>query len=110
MALVTGVELADALDLEYDDEDPDPVLDQVAQAADDLVGSLLSTAAYDAEPAPCKEAALAVGVELYQARTASGGQPVSVDFTPGSYRLSLWITKRCGALWQPYANVNGMVG
>lgn len=110
MALVTGIELAEALELPYDELDPDPVIDQVATAADDIVGALLTTAAYDAEPAPCKEAALSVGVELYQARTAAGGQPVSVDFTPGAYRLSVWTIKRVHALVMPYANVGGLVG
>jgi hypothetical protein len=70
MALVTGEELADALDLEYDDP-TDDVLDQIAEASDDIVGSLITTAAYTAEPAACKEAAIAVGVEIFQARTAS---------------------------------------
>ena len=106
MALVTGGDLADALDLDY----PDAVLDQVAEAADDIVGALLTTAAYDVEPAPCKEAALAVGVELYQARTAAGGQAVATDFSPGPYRLSVWLTRRVHALIMPYANVGGLVG
>ena len=109
MSLVTGQDLADALELDY--EAPlDAVLDQVAQAADDIVGALITTAAYDVEPAPCKEAALAVGVELFQARTASGGQAVATDFSPGPYRLSVWLTKRVHALVMPYANVNGLVG
>ena len=106
MALVTGGDLADALDLDYHDA----VLDQVAEAADDIVGALLTTAAYDIEPAPCKEAALAVGVELYQARTAAGGQAVATDFSPGPYRLSVWLTRRVHALIMPYANVGGLVG
>lgn len=110
MALVTGEELAAALDLDYDVEDPDPVLDQVAEAADDIVAALLTDGAYELEPAPCKEAALAVAVEIFQARTASGGQAVSVDFTPGPYRLSVWLTRRIHALIWPYANVSGWVG
>jgi hypothetical protein len=109
MPLVTGQELADALDLDYAAPEDD-VLDQVAEAADDIVGALITTAAYDAEPAPCKEAALAVGVELFQARTAAGGQAVATDFTPGPYRLSVWLTKRVHALIMPYANVNGLIG
>jgi len=109
VALVTGQELADALDLDY--LDPlDAVLDQVAEAADDVVGSLITAAADVAEPAACKEAALSVGVEMFQARTAAGGQPVATDFTPGPYRLSVWMTKRVHALLAPYMKVGGMVG
>lgn len=110
MSLVTGLDLATALDLPYDVQDPDVVLDQVAEAADDIVASLLSDGAYELAPAPCKEAALSVAVELFQARTASGGQPVSLDFTPGQYRLSVWLTRRVHALVMPYADVNGLVG
>lgn len=109
MSLVTGQDLADALDLDYAPPE-DAVLDQVAEAADDIVGALITTAAYAVEPAPCKEAALAVGVELFQARTASGGQAVATDFTPGPYRLSVWLTRRVHALIMPYANVGGLVG
>lgn len=109
MALVTGLDLAVALDLDYPG-DYDATLDQVAEAADDIVGALLTTAAYAVEPAPCKEAALTVAVELFQARTAAGGQAVASDFTPGPYRLSVWLTKRVHALVMPYANVNGLIG
>jgi hypothetical protein len=109
MALVDGQELAAALDLDYV-APMDDVLDQVAEAADDIVGSLLTTTAYAAEPAACKEAALSVGVEIFQARTAAGGQAVATDFSPGPYRLSVWMTRRVMALLSPYLNVGGMVG
>jgi hypothetical protein len=109
VALVTGQDLADALDLDYD-APIDDVLDQIAEAADDIVGSLITTAAYTAEHAACKEAALSVGVEIFQARTAAGGQAVATDFTPGPYRLSLWLTKRVMALLAPYLKIGGMVG
>lgn len=109
MALVTGEELADALDLEYA-EPLDAVLDQVSDAADDIVGALITTGAYELEPAACKEAALAVGIEIFQSRTAAGGQAVAVDFTPGPYRLSVWLTRRVMSLLGPYLNVGGMVG
>lgn len=109
MALLTGQELADALDLDYSTP-LDDVLDQVAEAADDIVGSLITAAAKTAEPAPLREAALSVGVEMFQARTAAGGQAVATDFTPGPYRLSVWMTKRVQALLAPYLRVEGMVG
>ena len=109
MALVTGQELADALDLDYV-APIDADLNQIAEASDDIVGSLITTAAYTAEPAACKEAALAVGVEIFQARTAAGGQAVATDFSPGAYRLSVWVTKRVMALLAPYLNMGGVVG
>lgn len=109
MALLTGQELADALDLDYV-APIDDVLDQIAETSDDIVGSLITAAAYTAEPAAVKEAAVAVGVEIFQARTAAGGQAVATDFTPGAYRLSVWVTRRVMALLAPYLNVNGMIG
>jgi hypothetical protein len=108
MALLTGQELADALQIEYDG-DIEPVLDQVAEAASDLIGYLITTAAVTAEPPLCKEAALSVGSEIFQARTAAGGEAVAIDFTPGP-RMSVWITRRVMALLGPYLKVGGMVG
>jgi len=109
MALVDGQELADALEIDYAAPDDD-VLDQVAEAASDLVVSIITTAAATAEPPLCKEAALAVAVEMFQARTAAGGQAVSVDMTPGPYRLSVWITRRVQGILAPYLDTGGLVG
>jgi hypothetical protein len=106
--LVTGAELAEVLDLDY--EPGDEPFDQLAQAARDIVGSIITSAALAAAPPACREAALSVAMEMYQARTAAGGQAVSVDFTAGPYRLSLWITKRVQAILAPYLNVRGMIG
>ena len=66
--------------------------------------------ALGAENAACKEAALQVGIEIYQARTSVGGQIVAVYFTPGPYRLSVWLILRVYALIGPYMNPAGMVG
>lgn len=109
MALITGQELADALDLDYV-APIDDVLDQIAAASTALVGSLITATALAAEPAACKEAAVSVGVEIFQARTAAGGQAVATDFSPGPYRLSAWLINRIKALIAPYAKVGGMVG
>ena len=108
MALVTGEELAEALDLDYDP--PTEPYDQIAAAADDIVGVLLTDAAYELEPPACKEAALSVAIEIYQARTAAGGQAVATDYSPGPYRLSVWITRRVMSLLGPYMNTKGMIG
>jgi len=108
MALLTGEELAEALQLEYD-EPLDDVLDQVAEAASDLIGYLITPAALLAEPSACKEAALSVGSEIFQARTAAGGEAVAIDFTPAP-RMSVWVTRRVMALLAPYLNMKGVVG
>ena len=109
MALVTGEELADNLDIEY--VDPyDDVLDQVADAACILIGYLITATAFAAEPSPVKEAAMSVAVEMFQARTSAGGEAVSVDFTPGPYRLSVWLTRRVMAVLAPYLDMKGVVG
>ena len=108
MALVTGQELADVLELDY--EPGDEPYDQIAAAADDIVASIITDAAYELEPPACKEAALSVAVEIYQARTAAGGQAVATDYSPGPYRLSVWITRRVASLLGPYMNTKGMIG
>ncbi len=106
MALVTGQELAVVLDLDYV---ADP-FDQVADSADAIVRHLLTPDAYGAEPSPAKEAALSVALEIWQARYSAGGQAVSVDFSPGPYRLSTALTRRVMALLGPYMDARGMVG
>jgi len=109
MALLTGQELATNLDIAYAVPDI-VVLDSVALAASDLVGYLITTTALAAEPAACKQAAMSVGVEIFQARQSAGGEAISVDFTPGPYRLSVWLTKRVMALLTPYLDMKTQVG
>ena len=108
MALLTGEELAFALNLDY--EGVETEFDDVSTAACDIIGGLITTAAFDEEPMAVRAATLSVGVEIYQARTAAGGQPVGVDLSPGPYRLSVWLTRRVMSLLGPYMNAKGMVG
>ena len=109
MALVTGEELADNLQIEHD-EASEAVLDQVADAASLLIGYLMTSAALTAEPSPCKEAAMSVAVEMFQARSSAGGEAVSMDFTPGPYRVSVWLTRRVMGVIAPYLDMKGVVG
>ena len=109
MALLTGAELAENLEIAYVAPDA-AVLDDVALAASDLIGYLITDAAVIAEPAACKQATMSVGVEIFQARTAAGGEAVSMDFTAGPYRLSVWVTKRVMALLTPYLDMKTQVG
>jgi hypothetical protein len=107
MPLVTGDDLATLLDLDYPPVEP---FDQVAKAADDVVRALLTPEAYNASYPACKEAALSVAVEIYQSRYSAGGQAVASDFSPGPYRLSVWMTRRVMSLLGPYLDVRGVVG
>lgn len=107
MALIDGTDLAGVLGLTYASDSAS--FDQVASAADAVVTGLLTPRDHTGHPA-CVEAALAVGVEVWQSRTAAGGQPVALDFTPSTYRLSSYLTKRVSALVASCADVRGMVG
>ena len=109
MALVTGALLAENLDIDYVAPDV-AILDQVADAASDLIGYLITDQAVIDEPSACKEAAMSVAVEMFQARTSAGGEAVSVDFTPGPYRLSVWVTRRVMGILAPYLDMKGVVG
>jgi len=110
MALVDGEALALVLDLEYvADDDDGPGFDQVAAAADTIVSGLLTAGDHDAHEQD-REAALAVATEIFQARTAPGGQPVGIDFQPGAYRLSTYLTRRVSQLTATCADVAGWVG
>ena len=109
MALVTGALLAENLDIDYVAPDA-AILDQVAEAASDLIGYLITDQAVIDEPSACKEAAMSVAVEMFQARTSAGGEAVSVDFTPGPYRLSVWVTRRVMGILAPYLDMKGVVG
>jgi hypothetical protein len=107
MTLITGPELASALQLTYASQAD--TFDQVAAAADSVMVGLLSPADHSSHAA-CREAAISVGMEMYTARTAVGGSPVASDFTPGAYRLSAWLTRRVQAVSARCWNVAGWVG
>lgn len=57
-----------------------------------------------------ESAVLAVAVEVFQARTASGGQIEGVDFTVSPFRLGRSLFNRVSGLLGPYLDVETMVG
>lgn len=83
-ALVTVQELAGALSLTLADDDPAAV--QVTGAASTAVLERVTSAVppedHAAHPG-CREAALAVAIQVWQARQAPGGQMVGADL--GTY-------------------------
>jgi hypothetical protein len=106
-AIIDGTDLAAVLGLTYATDSA--AFDQVAAAADAVMAGLLTAVDHSTHPA-CIEATLAVAGEIYQARNATGGQPVSLDFSPGVYRLSVWLTRRVASLTAAHFRVTGMVG
>jgi hypothetical protein len=108
MALVTGLELADNLDIEY--VEPDSlVLDLHADSACILIGYLVTLVSFATEPAPLQIAAMSIAVETYQAAYAAGGESISVDFTP-SPRINSALMARVTVLLAPYKQMTTMVG
>ncbi len=55
-------------------------------------------------------AVLAVSVEIFQARTAAGGQIEGVDFAPSPFRLGRSLFNRVVGLLGPYLDAESMVG
>ena len=56
-----------------------------------------------------ESAVLAVSVEVFQSRTASGGQIEGVDFAPSPFRLGRSLFNRVSGLLGPYLDVETMV-
>ena len=57
-----------------------------------------------------ESAVLAVAVEVFQARTAAGGQIEGVDFSPSPFRLGRSLFNRVSGLLGPYIDTETMVG
>ena len=51
-----------------------------------------------------------MAVDLWQSRTAAGGQPVALDFAPGAYRLSRFLLSSVSALLGPCRDARSLVG
>ena len=89
----------------------DDLYDRIGQAATDVLVAYLEPrdGGYTDVPA-VREAALAIAVDLWQARVAPGGVMQAADFTPGPYRLSRGILTRVSGLIAPWRDPAGMVG
>ena len=111
--LVTPDALRTVLDLPPDIGPGDPytvALTDVTAAADAAVTPyLIPDVDHSTHPA-CREAATHVAVDLWQSRTAAGGQPVALDFAPGAYRLSRFLLSSVSALLGPCRDARSLVG
>ncbi len=63
---------------------------------------------YAATPA-IESAMYAVSIEIFQSRTAAGGQIEGVDFTGTPYRMGRSLMNRVSSLLQPYLDVETIV-
>lgn len=69
-----------------------------------------SAAELYADVAPVESACLVVAIEIFQSRTAAGGQIEGVDFAPSPYRMGRSLLNRCIGLLGAYIDVESMVG
>jgi len=67
------------------------------------------TGQYDAVPA-VREAALAIGVEIFQQRVAGGGMVQTVDYQPSPHKLGRALLTRVHGLLAPYMDAGSFVG
>lgn len=81
----------------------DAVLEQVCRAADGVLLPLLRDGDWTMN-ANCREAALAIAVQIWQARHSPGGQMVTLDFgtMTSPHLLGTGLIKRVQGLVGPY--------
>ena len=108
MALVTVAELKAALGIGslYADE----VLQQICDSSEALIEAYVTAESFAAEPAPMREAALSLCVDLFQAQRSAGGQLVAADFQPSPFRLGRSFVAKVSGLLAPYLDAEGFVG
>lgn len=106
--LITGEELGAALGPL--DGDQDDNLEQVAAAATALLLPYLKDGDWSADPI-CREAALAVATQIWQARQAPGGQMVQMDYGTISlpHLLGPGLLARIKGLLGPRMQYGGLV-
>jgi hypothetical protein len=56
------------------------------------------------------EAITMTSCDIWQARTATNGQPVGIDFTPAPYRMGRSLLSRVSGLLAPYMRIGTLVG
>ena len=99
MAIVTGSDIAAALNLPSSTS----TLDDVAQIADELLTPYLAAGALTTGvPSPVREAGIVIAIDVWQNRTAAGGQSVGIDGTPGPYRMGQSLLSRVSGLVGPW--------
>jgi hypothetical protein len=103
VAIVTGTEVATALGMPA----TNGTLDSVAATATALLTEYLIASAVTTPPLPVKEAGIVLAVDIWQNRTAAGGQSVGMDGTPGPYRMGSSLLARVNGLIGPWLDQTG---
>jgi hypothetical protein len=96
---IDGADLAQAIGL----PSTSPELDRLAVTACEWLDPYLDRSRFVAGapwPGPIREACITIALDIYQNRTAAGGESVGYDVSAGPYRMG-------GALW---GRVAGLVG
>jgi hypothetical protein len=109
LEIVTGADVAAALQMPGAASD---VFDDVAQVADELLEPFLrlDRETWETIPAPVHEAGIVIAIDVYQNRTAAGGQSVGIDGTPGPYRMGRSLLERVSGLLGPWLAVESDIG
>jgi hypothetical protein len=95
---------------------PDEVVEQVTQAASNVILAYLIKDDPDGDPIDYEEvpevveAATAIAVDMWQSRLAPGGQMQAIDFTPGPYRMGRSLLTRVSGLLGAHMDTGSFVG
>lgn len=88
----------------------DTVIEQVINAAEEIIFPFVVDSAIEYGRASVKEAVMAVTIDIWQNRQAPGGQINAVDFQPGPYRLGRATLSKVSALLGPWYKTTWQVG
>lgn len=89
---------------------PDATMQEICDAANAIVATYVDADAITDEPAPVKEAALTLAIDIWQSRQAPNGQMAGVDFAPSPYRMGRALVGKIQGLLAPYYNIDTLVG
>lgn len=106
MDLVTPEEVARAIGAPA----TDPAIVLCAAASNELLTDYLTPDIDHTKHAKDKLAALTVAIDIYQARTASGGQVVGLDFQPTPFRMGASLLNTVSGLLGKCLDQSGEYG
>lgn len=88
----------------------DTVLEQIIDTVTDVIQGMVTTEAFDDEPAALKEAALLLAIDLFQTQNSASGQQVAVDFTPSPFKAGRSFNQKVIGLLAKYLDEGSLVG